>query len=58
MHQGVLLDEAKIDALQDVVRETYRDRLSVSDLADPAFAEECFHARSELLKVLHLETLI
>ena len=58
MHQGVLLDEAKIDALQDVVRETYRDRLSVSDLADPAFADECFHARRELLKVLDLETLI
>ncbi|MEM1086290.1 MAG: N-succinylarginine dihydrolase [Pseudomonadota bacterium] len=58
MHQGVLLDEAKIDALQTVVRETYRDRLSVSDLADPAFAEECFHARRELLKVLNLETLL
>ncbi|MEL8055999.1 MAG: N-succinylarginine dihydrolase [Pseudomonadota bacterium] len=58
MHQGVLLDEAKIDALQAVVRETYRDRLSVTDLADPAFAEECFHARRELLKVLDLETLI
>ncbi|MEM1037133.1 MAG: N-succinylarginine dihydrolase [Pseudomonadota bacterium] len=58
MHQGVLLDEAKIDALQAVVRATYRDRLSVSDLADSAFAEECFHARRELLKVLDLETLI
>lgn len=58
MHQGVLLDEAKIDALQAVVRATYRDRLSVSDLADPAFADECLHARRELLKVLNLETLI
>lgn len=58
MHQGGLLNEAKIDALQAVVRATYRDRLSVADLADPDFAEECFHARRELLKVLDLETLI
>ncbi|MEM7491753.1 MAG: N-succinylarginine dihydrolase [Pseudomonadota bacterium] len=58
MHQGVLLDEAKIDALQTVVRATYRDQLAVSDLADPAFADECFHARGELLKVLDLEKLI
>ena len=58
MHQGVLLDEAKIDALQAVVRATYRDELAVADLADPAFADECFHARRELLKVLDLETLI
>jgi len=58
MHQGVLLDEAKIDALQEVVRATYRDRLAVSDLADPAFAEECFTARAGLLKVLGLEGLV
>lgn len=57
-HQGVLLDDAEIDALQAVVRRTYRDRLAPSDLADPAFAEECISARIELLKVLDLETLI
>ncbi len=57
-HQGVLLDEARIDALQAVVRKTYRDRLSSADLADPSFAEECVTARTELLRVLDLETLI
>lgn len=57
-HQGVLLDEAKIDALQTVVRATYRDRLATADLADPAFAEECYTARTELLRALDLETLI
>ena len=56
-HQGVLLDEAKIDALQDVVRRTYRDRLAPADLADPAFAEECGNARAELLQVLSLGSL-
>ena len=56
-HQGVLLSDEKIDALQDVVRATYRDRLSAADLADPDFAAECAHARSELLRVLDLESL-
>ncbi len=57
-HQGVLLNEDKIDALQSVVRDTYRDRLSATDLADPDFAEECSKARFELLKILNLEQLI
>lgn len=57
-HQGVLLNEQKIDDLQDVVRATYRDRLAVSDLADPAFAVECQTARERLLRVLELEQLL
>lgn len=57
-HQGVLLDETRIDQLQEVVRNTYRDRLSVADLADPAFVQECLHARERLLGVLDLEQLI
>lgn len=57
-HQGVLLDEARIDALQAVVRAHYRDRLTTIDLTDPAFAEVCLTARAELLRVLELETLI
>lgn len=56
-HQGVLLDEEKIDALQEVVRQTYRDRLSVADLADPGFAGECQAARNALLDVLGLQGL-
>ncbi len=56
-HPGVFLDEPKIDALQDVVRKTYRDTLSPSDLADPLFAEECLAARAALLKVLELSDL-
>ncbi|MDX1291993.1 MAG: N-succinylarginine dihydrolase [Hyphomonas sp.] len=56
-HQGVLLDDETIDELQDVVRKTYRDRLAPSDLADPAFADECREAREALLAVLDLEEL-
>ncbi|MEM8617845.1 MAG: N-succinylarginine dihydrolase, partial [Pseudomonadota bacterium] len=54
IHPGVLLDEAKIDALQKVVREHYRDRLASGDLADPDFAEACLEARRALLEVLNL----
>lgn len=56
-HQGVLLDEALIDALQACVRATYRDRLAPSDLADPAFAEECRLAREGILDILELGAL-
>jgi succinylarginine dihydrolase len=56
-HQGVLLDEAAIDELQDVVRASYRDRLAPADLADPAFADECRQARESLLTVLDLDAL-
>lgn len=56
-HSGVFLDEMKVDALASVVRETYRDRLSPSDLADPAFLDECATARAGLLRVLDLEVL-
>lgn len=57
-HQGVLLDEDKIDALQEVVAGTYRDQLAPADLADPAFPDECQRAREKLLQVLDLQGLI
>lgn len=57
-HQGVMLDDAKINALQDVVKRTYRAQLAPTDLADPNFAGECINARAELLKVLELDALI
>ena len=56
-HQGVLLTEDRIDALQAVVRKTYRDRLAPEDLADLSFADECRIAREALLDVLELEEL-
>ena len=57
-HPGILLTEPKIDALQDVIRARYRDRLTTAELADPAFADECRIARTELLRVLGLSRLI
>ena len=57
-HQGVFLDEAKIDSLQGVVRAHYRDTLSPQDLADPAFAQACISARRAILDVLELNGLV
>ncbi|MEM5517105.1 N-succinylarginine dihydrolase [Henriciella sp. AS95] len=57
-HQGVLLTEEKIDALQDIVRRTYRDRLSPNDFGDPSFASECQLAREALLEALGLSGLV
>lgn len=56
-HQGVLMTEEKIDALQAVVRKTYRDQLAPGDLGDPSLADECRLARESLLRVLDLEEL-
>ena len=56
-NQGVLLDEDKIDQLQDIVARTYRDKLVAADLADPAFAIECQTAREALLDCLGLSEL-
>jgi succinylarginine dihydrolase len=51
---GVILDEAKIDALEAVVRRNYRDRLELSDLADPAMMRESRTALDEIGQVLGL----
>lgn len=57
IHAGVLLDEAKIDALQAVVRARYRDRLAPADLADPAFAVEALEAYEAIVAALDLPSL-
>lgn len=51
---GVIVDEAKIDALEGVVRRNYRDRLELSDLADPALLREGRTALDEIGQVLGL----
>jgi succinylarginine dihydrolase len=51
---SVILDEAKIDALEAVVRRTYRDRLALADLADPELVRESRTALDEIGQVLNL----
>jgi succinylarginine dihydrolase len=49
-----LLDIARIEALEGVVRKHYRDRLAPDDLADPALIEESRSALDEIGQVLGL----
>jgi succinylarginine dihydrolase len=51
---GVILDAAKVAALEDIVRRRYRDRLEVKDLADPALLDEGRMALDEIGQVLKL----
>jgi succinylarginine dihydrolase len=51
---GALVDEARIDALEDWVRGHYRDRITPADLADPALLEESRTALDELTAMLGL----
>ncbi|MEO0466660.1 MAG: N-succinylarginine dihydrolase [Pseudomonadota bacterium] len=57
VHDGVVLDEAKIDRLQEVVRLTYRDALAPADLADPDFAVEAMEAYEAIMSALNLRSL-
>jgi len=51
---GALVDEARLDALEDWVRAHHRDRLTPGDLADPALLEESRTALDELTAMLGL----
>ena len=50
----VLVDEAKIAKLEEIVRKRYRDRLLISDLADPALLDESRTALDEIAQTLGL----
>ncbi|MEO0754186.1 MAG: N-succinylarginine dihydrolase [Pseudomonadota bacterium] len=57
VHSGVILDEAKIKALEAVIQSHYRDRLAPADLADPAFADEALSAYEAIIDVIGLTSL-
>ncbi|MGL5185699.1 MAG: N-succinylarginine dihydrolase, partial [Plesiomonas shigelloides] len=52
-----LLDNTKIDLLTHWVNKHYRDRLTLSDLRDPALLDESCRALDELTQILHLGSL-
>ncbi len=54
MHQGVVYSEGLHLRLTEWVTRHYRDRLSFSDFADPAFAVEVQTAMHELMEILEL----
>ncbi|MBI1361991.1 MAG: N-succinylarginine dihydrolase [Alphaproteobacteria bacterium] len=54
MGAGVMVDAAKISALEAIVRTHYRDRLLISELADPALLDESRTALDEISQTLGL----
>ena len=56
VNPAFLLDEAKIDVLQDWVKRHYRDQLSVADLADVQFYREVITALEDLVSLLGLKS--
>lgn len=53
---SVLVTDARLTALETLVRERYRDRLTIADLTDPEFARESLETYGALMNVLGLET--
>ncbi|MDF1681185.1 N-succinylarginine dihydrolase [Ponticaulis sp.] len=53
VNQAFLLDDQKIDALQDWVRAHYRETLSAADFADPALALEISNGHLALQKLIN-----
>lgn len=51
---SVILDEAKITALEAIVRRHYRDRLTLADLADPALLAESRAALDDIGQLLNI----
>ncbi len=49
-----ILDDARVSALENIVKQRYRDRLAVTDLADPALLDEGRTALDEIGQVLGL----
>ncbi|MGB6229001.1 MAG: N-succinylarginine dihydrolase, partial [Litorimonas sp.] len=54
VHPGVVMTPERIDALREVVNTHYRDRLTLEDIADPAFLPEVRAALDALTQVLDL----
>ncbi|WP_418152404.1 N-succinylarginine dihydrolase [Litorimonas sp. RW-G-Af-16] len=57
IHGGVMMTPAKIDALENWVRQHYRDRLIADDLGDAAFLQETREALDALTQLLDLGSL-
>lgn len=57
VHRGVVMNPAKIDALETWVKTHYRDRVTISDLGEPAFLNETRTALDALTQLLDLPNL-
>jgi succinylarginine dihydrolase len=50
----VLLDDARYEALRACIAARYRDRVTLADLVDPRFVDECRVALDEITAILGL----
>ena len=57
IHSGVVMDAAKLDALETWVKSHYRDRLTIADLGDRQFLAETRTALDALTQLLDLPNL-
>ena len=57
LHKGVIFDTILYQKLTHWIKKHYRDRLKVSDLADPKLLDESYRALDELTKILNLGSL-
>lgn len=53
-NKNFILDDAKLDALEDWARKHYRDRLTPDDLKDPEFMDEALAAMDALTQILKM----
>lgn len=54
MHQGILVDTALLDILEQWITKHYRTELSIKDLADPQLMNESLQSLDELTQILEL----
>lgn len=54
MHQGVLVDDALLNTLDNWIDKHYRSQLHPDDLVDPTLLDACFSALDELTSILGL----
>jgi len=57
VHSGVVMTLEKLDALEAIIKEHYRDKLSLNDLGDLNFLNESRAALEALTQFLELENL-
>lgn len=57
MHQGVLVTDTLLDALETCINQHYRSQLSFADLASPEFAKEALDATHAIHDLLGLNVM-
>lgn len=57
IHQGVILDEEKEEALFAIVEKYYKEDFVIKDLLDAKFRQNCAYALDEISRIIKLDNL-